>query len=641
LCGKVLRVHPGRVQVYIKLARLHAEKNVVVDSQRNLLEYLERMDALGNRDDAIEEVKAFADQFGRNEGIRVMLGALLRAMAQGAEAQEELEQLADKLESGKDAGAGGQALDQSDAIDGDDQAKASSASDFGLVFLDTATGSDQPVHTEEPPEQAAGPAEAPPLTEDTPPADLDIDRGRYEEEVEPLEVEVVSDLEHTSLEIDDARGVPAIDGLLLDGASELSTEGDGPTEELDVPIEVDLDEDAVTEPMDAVPSIPGEPAVVLELDETDALEVPLTPVDIPAVEEPAEVEASADKGPGALEFLQAEEPVGPTVEELEDRILDDPDDPAAHRALGEALIAGGDVERGTEELELALQQYEKEEDWGHAWDITRELLQLEPNRIAFYQKRVELAFRSGEKSRLVEAYLSLGDVLVRVGSMQKAIAVYGRVLEHDPENVLASAALHSLEPAADAPPAPVVSPAAAEVSSKFVDLGKMVLETKKPKDARIRVQRTQPTGDESKDFAEILQQFKQGIEETIDAGDFQSHYDLGIAFKEMGLLDEAIAEFQKALRAPDGRLRTSEALGVSFYEKEQFPVAEAILKRAIDSLAGPDNEKIGLLYWLGRAREEQGKKQEAVICFRRALAVDIDFMDVGERVERLTGGGSA
>ena len=33
LCGKVLRVHPGRVQVYIKLARLHAEKNVVVDSQ--------------------------------------------------------------------------------------------------------------------------------------------------------------------------------------------------------------------------------------------------------------------------------------------------------------------------------------------------------------------------------------------------------------------------------------------------------------------------------------------------------------------------------------------------------------------------------------------------------------------------------
>ena len=363
-----------------------------------------------------------------------------------------------------------------------------------------------------------------------------------------------------------------------------------------------------------------------EVEEAEVEKTPLTASDIPA---------------GPLGFLKTEEPVGPTVEELEDRILDNPDDPAAHRTLGEVLIADGDLERGTEELELALQQYEREQDWGHASDILTELLRLEPNRIAFYQKRVELAFRSGDKYRLVQAYLALGDVLVRVGAMQKAVAVYGRVLEHDPENTLALAALQSLEPAADAPQGPVVSPAAAQASSDFVDLNDMVLETKKPKDARIRIKRTQPTGDESRDFAEILQHFKQGIEETIGAEDYQSHYDLGVAFKEMGLLDEAIAEFQKALRAPDGRLRTSEALGVSFYEKEQFPVAEAILKRAIDSLAGPDNEKIGLLYWLGRAREEQGKEPEALTCYRRAMAVDVGFKDLDERVVRLAGGAGA
>ena len=109
----------------------------------------------------------------------------------------------------------------------------------------------------------------------------------------------------------------------------------------------------------------------------------------------------------------------------------------------------------------------------------------------------------------------------------------------------------------------------------------------------------------------------------------------------MGLLDEAIAEFQKALRAPDGRLRTSEALGVSFYEKEQFRVAEAILSRAIDSLAGTDDEKIGLLYWLGRAREEQGKEPEALTCYRRAMEVDVGFKDLDERVVRLAGGAGA
>ena len=261
-----------------------------------------------------------------------------------------------------------------------------------------------------------------------------------------------------------------------------------------------------------------------------------------------------------------------------------------------------------------------------------------PNRIPFYQKRVEMAFRSGERTRLVEAYLALGDVLVRVGALEKASAVYGRVLEHDPENTLARAALHSLEPVAEPGGGAGIAPPASSPQQPpdFVDLGEMLFETDGPKDARIRIERTQPTGDEAQDFAEILKHFKQGIEETIEVEDYQSHYDLGIAFKEMGLLDEAIAEFQKALRAPEGRLRTSEALGLAFFEKEQYPVAEAILKRAIDALPGLDDQKIGLLYLLGRSREEQGKYPEALTCYERAMAVDIKFQDLSDRVTRLS-----
>jgi tetratricopeptide (TPR) repeat protein len=103
----------------------------------------------------------------------------------------------------------------------------------------------------------------------------------------------------------------------------------------------------------------------------------------------------------------------------------------------------------------------------------------------------------------------------------------------------------------------------------------------------------------------------------------------------MGLLDEAIAEFQKALRAPEGRLRTSEALGTAFFDKGQFGIAETVLRRAVDTEAGGDEAKIGLLYWLGRAVEAQGKAPEALRCYERALAVDIRFMDLGERVPRL------
>jgi tetratricopeptide (TPR) repeat protein len=169
-----------------------------------------------------------------------------------------------------------------------------------------------------------------------------------------------------------------------------------------------------------------------------------------------------------------------------------------------------------------------------------------------------------------------------------------------------------------------------------VDLGSMILDESSTRDTRMRIDRADPKGqDEQKEFQEILEQFKRGIEQNLDSEDYQAHYDLGIAFKEMGLLDEAIAEFQKALRSPEGRLRTSEALGICFYDKGQFAISETVLRRAVDSVEGGDDAKIGLLYWLGRAAEAQGKEPEAITSYERALAVDIRFMDLSDRMHRL------
>src|ERR687897_898109 len=69
LCGKILRVNPGRTQTYLKLAQLHARKNVVIEAKRNLIEFLERMNALGQLDQAFQAVKLFADQFSGSQEI--------------------------------------------------------------------------------------------------------------------------------------------------------------------------------------------------------------------------------------------------------------------------------------------------------------------------------------------------------------------------------------------------------------------------------------------------------------------------------------------------------------------------------------------------------------------------------------------
>src|SRR2546422_3865245 len=68
----------------------------------------------------------------------------------------------------------------------------------------------------------------------------------------------------------------------------------------------------------------------------------------------------------------------------------------------------------------------------------------------------------------------------------------------------------------------------AEVAGEFVDLSAMVLDEEMPRrDTRMKVADEEPTGDEERDFHEMLSRFRQGIEENIDEADFQSHYDLG------------------------------------------------------------------------------------------------------------------
>ena len=75
-----------------------------------------------------------------------------------------------------------------------------------------------------------------------------------------------------------------------------------------------------------------------------------------------------------------------------------------------------------------------------------------------------------------------------------------------------------------------------------------------------------------------------------------------------------------------------------FFEKSRFAISEAVLRRAIESLPGGDEDKIGLIYWLGRALEAERRTDEALRYYERALAVDIRFLDVGDRVHRITAG---
>ncbi|HXE58913.1 MAG TPA: tetratricopeptide repeat protein, partial [Gemmatimonadales bacterium] len=755
LCGKILRVNPGRIQVYLKLAYLHARKNVVIDAKKNLLEYLERMNALGQLDAAFKALREFADQFPGNKDIRLMLVELLRASSRNAEAREELEKLASDLEARGDTIGARKTLMKLQALEQEESGaeKAATKPKGGeLVFLDTGLEAPGPRSGRAPRKTVPTPAprksearrpsprgsgmpsglplidvaeEHPsaPSPPEVPPEPLEVETSSLVdtpltlEPVQPLSDEARLEatasgdvaralgFEPTRVEPGQVEEVTPLEGLELDQALPDNVELDAGTPGLELERATDLGEDlAVTssvrdvllpDPLDVSPELAADLTLDLEGEPARPSDTGQDGLGLELIEPGAEF-GTAESGAGErISFLQVETVPTPSISELEDRVLDDPDDPETHRALGEALIASGETLRGQEELELALSGYETREDWGHASDLLEELIRLEPNGVRYHQKRVEVAFRTGDRARLVDAYVELADALVRVGAVDKALAVYRRVVEHDPENTRALAAIDALTPVEEPPPPPPPQPgqrssgrrtAPAEPAARrpsealeeglegaftesaagsrrsgggggsrssepapaaglepgegggdFVDLGALILDDHRPRDTRMRVEDEEPTGDEQRDFEDMLQQFKRGIEENIAAEDFQAHYDLGVAFKEMGLLDEAIAEFQKALRAPEVRLKTTEALGTAFFEKGQYAIAEAILRRGVESLGATDDEQIGLLYWLGRAQEAQGKVEVAVPNYERVLAVDIGFQDTSQRMARLLG----
>jgi tetratricopeptide (TPR) repeat protein len=347
-----------------------------------------------------------------------------------------------------------------------------------------------------------------------------------------------------------------------------------------------------------------------------------------------------------------------SVEALQAMAKGRPDDHALRRRLAEAMLDAGDREGGLRELETAMVGYERANDLAGAAALADEIVHLSPDSLRHHQKRVEYAFRQNEHGRLIESYLELGDALFRSGQVEKSRAIYQRVLDLAPHDVRAQTALESF-PSAEPGPAPMRSngragppptaprraaPAAAAPrrgsDDEFVNLGDWLRGEEAPKDTRMVVQEQKPSGDEQADFQDMLRKFKQGIAENVEEEDHQAHYDLGVAYKEMGLTDEAIAEFQKALRAPANRVPAYEALGQCFMEKDQYPMAATILSRALSEKGVSEDQLVGVLYLLGRCAEERGQYDVALDFYQRVFVVDIQFRDVGDRLAAVEGASS-
>jgi tetratricopeptide (TPR) repeat protein len=142
-------------------------------------------------------------------------------------------------------------------------------------------------------------------------------------------------------------------------------------------------------------------------------------------------------------------------------------------------------------------------------------------------------------------------------------------------------------------------------------------------------------------LGDLFEEFRTELGETKEDEDLETHYNLGIAYREMGLLEEAISEFQKvasfADKGPAFRyaMQCSTLLGLAFMEKGQPAIAAIWYERALKT-PGLDQESIlALRYDLGVAQELAGDEKAAFNSFSQVYALNIDYRDVSERIALL------
>ncbi len=137
------------------------------------------------------------------------------------------------------------------------------------------------------------------------------------------------------------------------------------------------------------------------------------------------------------------------------------------------------------------------------------------------------------------------------------------------------------------------------------------------------------------DVLEIFQEFKKGLEGELAEDDSETHYNLGIAYKEMGLVDDAIKEFQTSRNDPNRFMQSSTMLGACYMEKGLYSLAIDVLTNVIKEISDKDESYWAIKYDLAEAYEKNNNLREALDIYTAVFGWNAGFRNVSERISQI------
>ena len=313
-----------------------------------------------------------------------------------------------------------------------------------------------------------------------------------------------------------------------------------------------------------------------------------------------------------------------------------------------------------------------------------ELARLAPDTIEVHQKLRDLCWRRGDRVRWASEQMEIARLFQEQGRAQEAAGAYQAILDADPGNGAASAALDQLRgpsPGAGSEATDRVFQSELEQADSLAAAGKIgeaverLLRIRELYPASEAVTRRldklgwqdleqmaagvgiradaavhEPLSDLDFDLAssiagfeevevseldDIVKEFKSSVAEKLGEEDFETHYDLGVAYKEMGLLEEALHQFQKAARFTEKAKNAYASMALIYHETGQINDARSALKMALMVPNNTPEDRASILYELGALAEEQGLFKEALTAFEQAADINAAHRDVAERLKKI------
>lgn len=136
---------------------------------------------------------------------------------------------------------------------------------------------------------------------------------------------------------------------------------------------------------------------------------------------------------------------------------------------------------------------------------------------------------------------------------------------------------------------------------------------------------------------DALQAFRDEVRSQVAVGDSATHYDLGIAYMEMGLHREAIEELELCVGSTDRRCSALTLIGLSYVSLGEMQHGIDHFREALDTSGVTEEEELDLWFEMGNAHDLLGKPNDALVWYEKVEERNSGFRDIAARIERIGG----